>query len=294
MTSLEEHISKAATLVEALPFIQNFRGQTFLIKVGGSAMEDPDLVRGFLRDIVFLEAVGINPVLVHGGGKAISRAMAEAGLEATFVGGLRVTDEAAIHIVEETLNNEVNPQLVDGLRKFGGRPVGIPGRLVFIGERMKGKGGSGEEVDLGFVGRAVDFKTEEIEAAVSEEIVPVVSPIAAERGTGLPLNVNADIAASALAGRLKASKIIYLSDVLGVMRDPSDPASLIPSLTRAEVEALKADGTIKGGMIPKVECCLDALRGHVARTHIVDGRIKHAILLEMFTDEGGAGTLLVP
>ncbi|MEZ5301881.1 MAG: acetylglutamate kinase [Verrucomicrobiales bacterium] len=292
MTSLEEHISKAATLVEALPFIQNFRGQTFLIKVGGSAMEDPDLVRGFLRDIVFLEAVGINPVLVHGGGKAISRAMAEAGLEATFVGGLRVTDEAAIHIVEETLNNEVNPQLVDGLRKFGGCPVGIPGRLVFIGERMKGKGGSGEEVDLGFVGRAVDFKTEEIEAAVSEEIVPVVSPIAAERGTGLPLNVNADIAASALAGRLKASKIIYLSDVLGVMRDPSDPASLIPSLTRAEVEALKADGTIKGGMIPKVDSALEALDAGVGKAHLIDGRIKHSLLLEVFT-RVGVGTEIV-
>jgi acetylglutamate kinase len=282
--------AKAATLLEALPYIQSFRGCTFLIKVGGSAMEDAGLVDRFLRDIVFLEAVGINPVIVHGGGKAISAAMKSAGLEARFVGGMRVTDAATIRIVEETLAKAINPEIVEKINTTGGKAVGVPGTEVFLGERLPGKDpATGAAVDLGFVGQVTACRLGLVQAAVAGEFVPVVSPVARERGTGHTLNVNADLAACALATRLKATKLIFISDVLGVMRDPKDPGTLIPSLDEKAIAVLKAEGVISGGMIPKVDSSLESLRGGVGKVHLIDGRIPHGLVLEIFTD-GGIGT----
>jgi acetylglutamate kinase len=289
-----EQIAKASVLIEAMPWLQRFRGQTFLIKFGGSAMDDPDLVQGLLRDIVFMELAGINPVVVHGGGKAISKAMAEKGLPARFVGGLRVTDAQAISIVEDTLQNVVNRDLVDTIRRFGGRAVGLRGRDVFLGHRSPPvKGEDGHPVDLGFVGSVHGFNHAEVLSAIHREEVPVISPVASEEGTDHVLNVNADIAAASLAGKLRASKFVYISDVLGVMLNPADPASLIPSLDRAGVERLVNERVITGGMIPKVRSALSALHAGVQKVHMIDGRIPHSLLLEIFTNQG-IGTEIVP
>jgi acetylglutamate kinase len=292
-TSFQNQIEKAAVLVEALPYFQEFRGETFLIKVGGSAMDDPDLVRRLLRDIVFMELAGINPVIVHGGGKAISAAMKESGLEATFVGGQRITTDEAMEIVERTLSGKINPGLVEGIESFGGRALGVPGNEAFIGERLTGwSDEENREVKLGRVGRVVGFDLSRIHAALSSETVPVVSPVASERGTKLALNVNADLAASALAAELKAAKLVYLSDVLGLMEDPSDESTLIPSLKSSEVEGLIENGTIGGGMIPKVRSSVEAIEAGVGKVHMIDGRISHSLLLEIFTQEG-IGTEIV-
>ncbi|MGI9242005.1 MAG: acetylglutamate kinase [Verrucomicrobiales bacterium] len=280
---MQEQINKAAVLVEALPYMQQFRGKTFLIKVGGSAMEDDDLVRKLMRDIVFMEVVGINPVLVHGGGKAISKAMLDAGLEAKFVNGQRITDDAAIGIVEQTLSNEVNPGLVDKLKAYDGKAIGLSGREVFVAERVP---------ELGSVGRVSTCKTQILEALVSSEHVPVVSPVASESSSGAPLNVNADLAASALAAHLKVDKLIYLSDVLGVMRDPTDPGSLINTITTSGSESLIEEEVITGGMIPKVRSATEALDAGVEKVHLIDGRIPHSLLLEVFT-KGGIGTQIM-
>jgi acetylglutamate kinase len=278
MTDLDSQTCKADVLLEALPYMQGFRGCTFLIKVGGSAMEDPAVVNTFLKDVVFLEAVGINPVIVHGGGKAISKAMLDSGLEARFVNGMRVTDEETIKIVEQTLARVINPEIVDKINAFGGKAVGVPGTEVFTGEKMK--------AELGWVGEVTGCKLGLIQAAVAGEFVPVVSPVARENASGRTLNVNADLAACALATRLKATKLIFLSDVRGVMRDPKDESTLIPSLDPAAIDALKKDGIISGGMIPKVDSSLESLRGGVGKVHLIDGRIPHALILEIFTDVG--------
>lgn len=292
--SLREQIAKAAVLIEAMPWLQRFRGETFLIKFGGSAMDDPELVDGLLRDIVFLELAGINPVVVHGGGKAISRAMEQHGIEPRFAGGLRITDERTISIVEDTLNHVINRNLVGSINRYGGRAVGLKGTDVFTGRRNAPvTGEDGRPVDLGFVGTVEGFVTDEVLAAIRREEVPVISPVAREAGTGSPLNVNADIAAASLAGRLKAAKFVYISDVLGVMRDVSDPESLMPTLTRDEVEALINSRVITGGMIPKVRSALQALDAGVGKVHMIDGRIPHSLLLEIFTSRG-IGTEIVP
>ena len=279
-TSMQGQIDKAAVLVEALPYMQQFRGKTFLIKVGGSAMEDLELVKKLMRDIVFMEVAGINPVIVHGGGKAISKAMNDAGLEAKFINGLRYTDAESIHIVEQTLSKEVNPGLVKMINEYGGKAIGISGRDVFSAERIP---------ELGYVGRVTECELQLIRACVTSENVPVVSPVGSEIETGQPLNVNADLAASALAASIKADKLIYLSDVLGVMKDPTDPASLFNSLTSAETESLIDANIISGGMIPKVRSANEALQAGVSKIHMIDGRIPHSLLLEVFT-QGGIGT----
>lgn len=278
LLNLSQQTAKAAVLLEALPYMQAYRGCTFLIKVGGSAMEDPAVVDTFLKDVVFLEAVGINPVIVHGGGKAISKAMQDSGLEARFINGMRVTDEETIKIVEQTLARVINPEIVNKINTFGGKAVGVPGTEVFLGEKMKG--------DLGWVGEVTDCKLGLIQAAVAGEFVPVVSPVAREPESGKTLNVNADLAACALATRLQATKLIFLSDVRGVLRDPKDEATLIPSLNPAYITDLKNQGIISGGMIPKMDSSLASLRGGVGKVHLIDGRIPHALILEIFTDIG--------
>ncbi len=290
--SLDTNINKASVLIEALPYLQSFRGHTFLIKMGGSAMEDPNLVRKVMRDIVFMEVAGINPVIVHGGGKAISAAMEEAGLEAKFVGGFRVTTPEAIEIVEQTLSHAINPGLVNMITDFGGLAHGIPGTDVFVGRRIQATAENGEQVDIGRVGEAVGCKLKLVQQLISAETVPVISPLAAEEETGKPLNVNADLAAASLAKALGATKLVYLSDVPGILADPGDPATLIPSINRSEANERIADGTISGGMLPKIHSALDSLEHGVGKVHFIDGRTPHSLLLEIFT-RSGIGTEIV-
>ena len=291
MSLTDAHL-RASTLIEALPFIQRFRGRTFVIKYGGSAMESDEAVERLLRDVVFLEAVGVNPVLVHGGGKAISARMREAGLAARFVNGLRVTDEASIRIVEDVLDREVNPRLVRTIGDFGGRARGFSGRDVLRAEKLppvdSGKGGT---EDIGFVGRVTGVETAELEKVLHEERVPVVSPVA-QGPDGHTLNVNADEAAAAIAGALRADKLIFLSDVPGIMRDREDPQSLLPTVRADQVDGLIRQKVLEGGMIPKVQGAVAALRKGVGKTHMIDGRLAHALLLEIFTNEG-VGTEIV-
>ena len=284
--------AKAATLIEALPYLQRFRGKTFLIKMGGSAMENPALVSDVMRDITFLEVAGINPIIVHGGGKAISAAMANAGLGAKFIGGLRVTTPEAIEIVEQTLGNTINPQLVDLINEHGGRATGIPGTKVFQAQRIQGTDDEGQAADIGRVGEVVSCLTDQVLAAVAAETVPVITPLGSELDTDKTLNINADLAAAALACTLKPAKLLYISDVPGLLRDPSDPSTLIPTVTRADAESYLADGTISGGMIPKVRSALDALEAGVDKFHFIDGRSPHTLLLEIFTKQG-SGTEIV-
>jgi acetylglutamate kinase len=256
-------------------------------------MDDRELVKNLLRDVVFLELVGIKPILVHGGGKAISAAMQEAGMEATFVSGLRITTDESMELVETTLSSRINPGLVKDIEHYGGKALGIPGHTAFIGERLTGwSEDDNKEVSLGRVGKIIDFDLSEIEAAVKANSVPVISPIAREKGTGLSLNVNADLAASALACKLQVAKLVYLSDVIGVMEDPSKPETLIHTIKADSVEDMISDGVIGGGMIPKLRSSVEALEAGVGKVHMIDGRVPHTLLLEIFTKHG-IGTEIV-
>jgi acetylglutamate kinase len=284
--------ARSEALIEALPYIQQYRGHTFVIKYGGSAMEDEKIVDKFLRDVVFLEAVGINPVLVHGGGKAITAKMKAAGLVAHFIDGLRATNETAIHIVEEALDRDINPAIVQKIQEFGGRARGFSGKAVFIARKLDRQGViDGETIDIGFVGEAQGVNVHGVSEAVHAEIVPVISPIGSTRD-GVVLNINADIAAASLAAELKASKLIYVTDVAGIMRDPAQPESLISSVTIEQVETLIRQKVIAGGMIPKVRSATNALQAGVEKIHMIGGHIPHGLLLEIFTD-AGIGTEIV-
>ncbi len=288
----EQEIEKADILIEALPYLQSYRDKTILIKFGGSAMDNPELVKSLMRDIVVMETMGLNPVVVHGGGKAISKAMQDAGLEARFVNGLRVTTEEAIDIVERTLSGSINPGLVQMMRDSGGKAVGIPGTNVFVGEKLMEKDENGNPVDIGRVGQVIGCQLERITEALSLQLTPVISPLARELGTHHALNVNADLAAAALARELKPVKLVYISDVPGIMPDPKDPSTIIQSINRKEAFELMEQGIISGGMIPKVKSAVDALNAGVRKVHFIDGRLPHTLLLEIFTPEG-IGTEIV-
>ncbi len=288
----EQEIQKANILIEALPYMQSYRDKTILIKFGGSAMDDPELVKSLMRDIVVMEAMGLNPVVVHGGGKAISKAMQEAGLEARFVNGLRVTTPEAVSIVERTLTGTINPGLVEMMREQGGKAVGISGTNVFVGEKLVEKDAEGNPLDIGMVGRVIGTQLSRVEEALSLQLTPVISPLARELGTNQALNVNADLAAAALARELKPVKLVYISDVPGLMMDPKDPSTIIKSINRKEAFQLIEEGVISGGMIPKVKSAVDALNAGVRKVHFIDGRLPHTLLLEIFTPEG-IGTEIV-
>ncbi len=289
---LEQEIHKAGILIEALPYMQAYRDKTILIKFGGSAMDKPELVESLMRDIVVMEAMGLNPVVVHGGGKAISKAMTEAGLEARFINGLRVTSREAVDIVERTLSGTINPGLVELMRGFGGKAVGIPGTNVFVGEKLAEKDAEGNPVDIGMVGRVIGCQLARVEEALSLQLTPIISPLARELGTQQALNVNADLAAAALARELKPVKLVYISDVPGLLQDPDDFSTIIRSINRKEAYELIEQGVIKGGMIPKVKSAVDALNAGVRKVHFIDGRLPHTLLLEIFTPEG-IGTEIV-
>ena len=286
------YLARTESLIEALPFIQKYRGQLFVIKYGGSAMEDEHTVDRLLRDVVFLEAVGINPVLIHGGGKAITSRMREAGIKARFVNGLRVTCEQSIQIVEEVLSGTINPKIVETINEFGGRAVGIPGKEVFQVTKLPfQRDEENKEVDLGFVGEVVGVELAQIQKAVDAETVPVISPIGRD-ANGAVFNINADTAAGAIAAALGAAKMIYLSDVPGIMRDPKEADSLISTLSIQEVQGLIDEGIVAGGMIPKVASAMCAIEKGVKKVHFIDGRIQHSLLLEVFTNTG-VGTEIV-
>jgi acetylglutamate kinase len=278
--------SKADGLLEALPYFQQFRGRTVVVKYGGAAMENLDLVESVMRDIVFLEAVGINPVVVHGGGKAITAAMRQENLAARFIDGLRVTDEASIKIIDRVLTETISPSLAAKIQELGGKAEVLSGKDVLVAEKATPKlDANGNKIDLGFVGDIQSVEVQRVQELVNAEIVPIISPLG--RGhDGQVYNINADIAAAKIAQALQAHKIIYLSDVNGVRRDPKDEASLISTLTPAQIEQLKKQGVIASGMIPKVDSALAALAGGVAKVHFLDGKQPHSLLLELFTDAG--------
>jgi acetylglutamate kinase len=290
---MNDLVAKAATLLEALPYIQRFSHATFVIKYGGSFMDSPDAAvrTGVARDIVFLEAVEINPVVVHGGGKAITRAMDAAGLAASFLQGMRVTDEAAVRVVDEVLSREINPEIVSTIQSLGGLAQGFAGTDIFTCRKMFLHGPAGEQLDIGFVGEVTAVNTAPLLACIAKGITPVISPTA--RGEdGKIYNCNADVAAAQAAIALKARRLVFMSDVPGLLRDPNDPDSLIPQLRSAEVSALKAAGIVDKGMIPKVDSAVAAIQSGVEKVSFVDGRANHSVLLEIFTDEG-VGTEVV-
>jgi acetylglutamate kinase len=290
---MQDLIAKAATLHEALPYIQKFSGATFVIKYGGSFMDSPDpaVRHGVARDIVFLEAVEINPVVVHGGGKAITRAMEKAGLKARFVQGQRVTDEAAVRVVDEVLSRQINPEVVTAINSLGGLAKGFAGTDVFTCRKLAVKGPTGEDLDLGFVGEVVGVNTAPLLACIEKGITPVISPTA--RGEdGHVYNCNADVAAACAAIALKAKRLVFMSDVPGLLRDPKDPATVIAHLQISEVDALKRAGVVDQGMIPKVDSAVAAIRSGVDKVSFVAARVPHSLLLEIFTDEG-VGTEVV-
>ncbi|MEN6449566.1 MAG: acetylglutamate kinase [Thermoguttaceae bacterium] len=290
---MEEAIEKANCLIEALGWIRQFRGKTTVIKLGGSVMEDPRAMTHLLVDIVFMESVGMHPVVVHGGGAAISRAMAEAGLKPNFVQGRRYTDVQTLDIVERVLAGDVNEHLTHRINELGGQaqPLCFRTRNVLFGHRMTLPGDNGSPVDLGFVGDVDRVDKETIIELSRVGIVPII-PSMCLGDDGQKLNVNADTAATAVAQALEAEKLVYLSDINGVRRDKNDPESLIHSLTATEANALIASGAVDCGMIPKVQACLDTLSHGVRKVHIIDGRLRHSLLLEVYTNKG-VGTQIV-
>ena len=289
---LDALIHKADVLIEALPYIADFRGEIVVVKLGGSVMESPEALAGILTDVAFMQTVGMRAIVVHGGGKAISRALKAAGLGTTFVQGLRVTDAASIRVVEDVIKNEVNAEIVRLLEGMQVRAVPLHGETIYFANRMTGTDpATGAALDWGFVGNPVSVDTGPVRELLREGAAPVVCPLG--RGEdGSLYNINADTAAAALAKALPARKLVYVSDVPGLLRDPADPATLIETLHMDDVPALVADGTISGGMIPKIESCLAALRAGVRKVHLVDGRLSHSLLLEMFTTKG-VGTQIV-
>ena len=292
---MQDLISKAATLLEALPYIQKFSGETFVVKYGGSFMDSPDpaVRNGVARDIVFLEAVEINPVVVHGGGKAITRAMEKAGLAANFIQGQRVTDEATVQIVDGVLSREINPEIVKTIESLGGKARGFSGadifkcRKLFLDDKEK----PGAKIDIGFVGEVTEVNTEPLRQCIWHGVTPVISPVALGED-GKIYNCNADVAAAQVAIALKAKRLVFMSDVPGLMRDPKDPATLITHLQTSEVPGLKAAGIVDKGMIPKVDSAVAAIRAGVEKVSLVDGRAPHSVILEIFTDKG-VGTEVV-
>jgi acetylglutamate kinase len=279
----------------ALPisYIQRFRSAIFVVKYGGSFMDSPDpAVRsGVAGDVVFLEAVGINPVIVHGGGKAISRAMENAGLKPTFVQGQRVTDEATVKIVEQVLSHEINPEIVKTIISLGGKAKGFSGTEIFTCRKLLVEDPDGKKLDAGFIGEVTEVNVAPLRECIRRSITPVISPTA--RGEdGRIYNCNADVAAAQAAIGLKARRLVFMSDVPGLLRDPKDSSTVIAHLQSGEVDGLKRSRVIDKGMIPKVDSAVAAIKSGVEKVSFVDGRVPHSVMLEIFTD-AGVGTEVV-
>lgn len=290
---MDEAIRKAGVLIEALGWIRRFRDRYVVIKLGGSTLENPDSVKAFLTDVLFLETVGMRPVLIHGGGKDISKAMEKAGIEPRWVNGRRYTDEATLDIAARVLCGEICKGLVDEINRQGGRAIGLSYLTAncLIGEKLTLKGEKGEDLDLGYVGQVNDIDVGLIERTTSAGLIPVIPSIALD-ATGHRLNVNADTAAAAVARILRAEKLMFVSDVPGIFLDKNDPSTLLSHIDVKRCRELIADGTIAAGMVPKVEASLEALEAGVDKIHIVDGRMPHSVLLEVYSDKG-IGTEIV-
>lgn len=291
----EEAIRKADVLIEALGYFRTFHGKFVVIKLGGSVMEEPEALRALLVDVVFMQTVGMRPVVVHGGGKAITAAMEKAGLEPRWVQGRRYTDDATLAIVARVLAEEINEDITRHIKKFGGRASGLHHKTIpcLFGRRLTLPDGQGGGVDLGRVG-----EVDEVDAARIEDLclaggVPVLPSLAEDDDGGL-LNVNADTAAAAVAMALKADKLVFLTDTPGILRDRSEPDSLIPSLTPDGCQELIRQGVIDKGMIPKVEAAIGSLRAGVGKVHIIDGRVRHSLLIEVFTRSGIGTEIVLP
>jgi acetylglutamate kinase len=302
---MDAAVEKAVALIEAHRYIQSFRDKIVVVKVGGSVQEDADKLRNLLNDVAFMSAVGMRPVIVHGGGKAITQAMGAAGIEARFVQGRRYTDRATLEIAEDVLVNQINKDLVRHLCDSGSTAIGLHslGSCVLFGERLylngapNGSGnGAADRIDIGYVGQVTEVNTVLLRALCEDGFIPVLAPIAVCRVASAEgvwkLNINADTAAGVVAAQLKAEKLVVMSDTNGIRTDANKADSYASTLTRAEIDRLIEIGVIGEGMLPKVEACLTALEGGVTKAHIIDGRIPHSILLEIYTD-AGVGTQIV-
>ncbi len=288
---MEKAIAKAKMLIEALGYIQRFAGKTVVVKIGGAVMDDEQTLTDLLTDVVFMNTVGMRPVIVHGGGKAISKAMEEHGLEVQFVQGRRYTDKQTLTVVEHVLCNEINRRIVTTIQEMGSSAMGLHtlGSCVLFGERLFVEE-DGRKIDLGQVGQINNVNAGVIELLCQADTIPVIAPLARDRGGG-KLNCNADTAAGEVAAALKADKFVVVSDTHGIRADLDDPNSRISDATEEQIRTMIEDGAIVGGMLPKVEACLRALDAGVGRTHIINGRFAHALLLEIYTDEG-VGTVV--
>ncbi len=292
---MKDIITKANVLIEALPYIRNFSGKTFVIKYGGAAQVEESLKDAFAQDIALLSFIGIRPVIVHGGGPKISSTMEKMGKKPIFIQGQRVTDKETMDIVEMVLGGLVNKEIVSLINKHGGKAIGLSGK---DGELIKAKkkvikktspeAGVEEIIDLGLVGEVTDINSQVLESLEKEGFIPVISPIGISQH-GETLNINADFVSSAVASKLKAEKLILLTDVPGIK---NKKGNTISTLKKKDIKKLLSDGTISGGMIPKVSACIKAIEDGVSKTHIIDGRIAHCLLLEIFTKEG-IGTEIV-
>ena len=284
---MESIINKASILTEALPYIKKFSGITVVIKYGGAALVNEDIKETIIKDIALMKFVGFKPVVVHGGGKDINKALEAVGIEPKFRDGLRVTDEPTMEIVQQVLAGKINKNLTTELCRQGINAVGICGKDSGF---MQVKKVMPNGMDIGLVGEVTEVKTELINTLINNDFVPVISSIGVDEN-GTSYNVNADYAAVAVAGALKAEKLVFVTDVSGIMRDVNDPDSVISVIKEDEVQSLIADGTISGGMLPKVQCCLEGVKAGVNNVHILDGRIAHCLILEIFTNKG-IGTLI--
>ncbi len=291
---MKDLLQKAQVLIEALPYIRRFYGKTFVIKYGGAAQKEPALKDAFAQDVVLLNYIGINPIVVHGGGPKISEIMEKMGKTPVFVDGHRFTDEETVDIVEMVLGGLVNKEIVSLINRHGGSAIGLTGKdggLIMAKKKLlKKKTSEGEDLlDLGLVGEVTKINPEVLKSLDSNGFIPVVAPVGVGPD-GTTLNINADYVASAVASALEAEKLILLTDVAGVL---DEKGKVIPTLSVKQAKALIKKGTIKGGMIPKVETCIQALKAGVKKTHIVDGRVPHCLLLEIFTEKG-IGTEIIP
>ncbi|HSA06906.1 MAG TPA: acetylglutamate kinase [Candidatus Gastranaerophilales bacterium] len=284
---MQKHIDKAKILVETLPYLRSFRNKIVVIKYGGSAMLNETLKKQVVQDISFMKMAGIFPVIVHGGGPEINNFLNKIQKKSEFVEGLRVTDEETMEVVEMTLSGKINKEISANLQNQGLNAVGISGKdgnlLIAKKKFINGQ-------DVGFIGEVETVNTELIEILIEKDFIPVISPVAREM-EGNSYNINADYAASAIAGALKAEKLIFLTDIEGLLKDVNDPSSLISRISVSEAQKLIDDKTISGGMIPKIDCCMEAVKKGVSAVHILDGRIEHSLLLDIFTDKG-FGTLV--
>jgi len=284
---MENLVLKAKVLMEALPYIKRYWGKRVVIKYGGNAMEKPELQRNFASDIVLMRYVGINPIVVHGGGPQISQLMHRMGKEVRFVAGQRYTDEEGIEMVKMVLVGKVNKDIVSMINRHGPLAVGLSGDDggLILARKRHPLDMDGSPVDLGFVGEVAKINTQIIDDLIAGEFIPVIATVGADEN-GQSFNINADAVAAELAVAVKADKIIFLTNVEGIYSDPSQPTSLISQLSLEECRRLLSGGRIGEGMIPKVEACVQALEGGVSRAHILNGTVQHAVLLEIFTDEG--------